>query len=75
MIVNPGENCWVHCNFTQGKCSWCGSDGYCCRKDYYPCGNGCDGSFGGDGIHACVPKPIGKLIFKSNLHIYIYQMH
>ena len=73
-LENPGQNCWFHCNFTQGKCSWCGSDGYCCRKNW-TCGNGCDGSFGGDGIHACVLKPTGKLILKRNLHIYIYCKH
>ena len=73
-LVNAGQDCLTSCNGTQGKCSWCGSDGYCCRKAW-PCGNGCDGSFGGDDFHACVLKPTGKLIIKRHLHINKYSKH
>ena len=33
--------------------------GYCCRKGYHDTSHGCDGSFGGDGIHACALKLCG----------------
>merc|ERR1719471_2275410 len=56
VLKNAGQDCWNGCNYKQGKCSWCGLDGYCCRKGWTP-GNGCDGSFGGDNIHACVLNP------------------
>jgi len=55
-LENAGQKCWNHCHGTQGKCSWCGLDGYCCRKGWFP-GNECDGSFGGHGDHVCVLKP------------------
>ena len=54
-LENSGQDCWSECNYQQGLCSWCGSEGYCCRKNYY--GDGCDGSFGGDTAHVCVLKP------------------
>ena len=55
---NAGKSCWKQCNRQQGKCDWCGSDGYCCRKNFWKnTENGCDGSFGGNRKHACVLKP------------------
>ena len=59
-LVNAGQDCLTSCNGIQGKCSWCGSDGYCCRKGWTP-GNGCDGSFGGNDKHACDVKPTSEL--------------
>jgi len=55
-LENGGENCWTDCKGKQGKCAYCGFDGYCCRKDW-TAGNGCDGSFGGEKEHQCVLKP------------------
>ena len=55
-LENVGENCWSGCNKKQGKCRWCGTKGYCCRKDWQT-GNGCDGTFGGVNHHECYPKP------------------
>ena len=54
-LENAGEDCWGGCNSQQGKCDWCGTDGWCCRKDWI--GNGCDGTFGGQSNHQCVLKP------------------
>jgi len=53
-LLNPGANCWEGCNRRQGPCAWCGI-GYCCRKGWH--GNGCNGSIGGGGYHACVSRP------------------
>ena len=36
----------------EGKCDWCGTDGWCCRKGWV--GNGCDGTIGGSNGHQCV---------------------
>jgi len=57
---NLGSDCWSNCNRKQGKCSWCGRQGYCCRVDWSDKSNGCDGSVGGYGNHACVPPPEGS---------------
>ena len=54
-LENAGEDCWNGCNHKEGKCGWCGTDGWCCRKDWI--GNGCDGTFGGQSNHQCVLKP------------------
>merc|ERR1712129_160126 len=51
-LENGGQNCWGDCNNQQGKCAWCGTDGWCCRKGWT--GNGCDGTYGGDDHHLCV---------------------
>ena len=58
-LQNAGEDCWHHCNGEQGLCDWCGADGWCCRQGW-TVGNGCDGSFGGENMHACVLKPAAK---------------
>ena len=39
----------------EGKCDWCGTDGWCCKKTFV--GNGCDGTFGGINQHTCTLKP------------------
>ena len=57
-LENAGRDCWNGCKKQQGKCEWCGFDGYCCRKNFAP-GNGCDGSFGGQNRHVCVLKDEG----------------
>jgi len=54
-IKNLGENCWTGCEKTQGKCNWCGDDGYCCRKGI--AGNECNGAFGGVSGYECVLNP------------------
>jgi len=52
-LENVGEHCWHGCNKIQGKCSWCGPNGYCCRKGWKS-NDGCDGRVGGHNFHACV---------------------
>ena len=67
-LMNANTNCWYECGGKQGKCSWCGSDGWCCRKNgnnpyWLPSAqsNGCDGTFGGEDEHRCVLKPCSGL--------------
>ena len=65
-VRNEGKDCWYPCTNMnmagQGRCGYCGTGGMCCRKGSR--GGGCDGSFGGDGRHACVPfTGTGNLIF------------
>ena len=55
LIRHEGRNCWYNCNEKQGKCSWCGSEGWCCKLGWN--GNGCDGTLGGRDSHICVRKP------------------
>ena len=43
-LKNGGEDCWDECNSQGGKCAWCGTDGWCCRKGEDWIGNGCDGT-------------------------------
>ena len=61
-LENGGTNCWNGCNKHQGKCTWCGADGWCCRQGWWDKGNGCDGTFGGSGHHHCVLKPSEALV-------------
>ena len=67
-LNNMGKDCWGKCYQSQGPCSWCGPEGYCCTrktgwKDF---SSGCDGSFGGDKRHECALKP-GKSSQPSNI--------
>jgi len=55
-LENVGKDCWTGCNQKEGKCDWCGSSGWCCRKNWS--GNGCDGSIGGPFNHQCVSNPV-----------------
>ena len=55
-LLNSGKNCWSNCNNQQGKCLWCGRDGWCCRKNWI-LSHGCDGTFGGETGHQCTLKP------------------
>ena len=68
-LEHAGEDCWNRCKVdgitVDGKCKWCGTDGWCCRQGSV--GNGCDGTFGGENGHICTLKP-GKL---SSLSIYL----
>ena len=57
-LDNAGEECWWECNKQQGKCDWCGTEGWCCRIDWT--GNGCDGSIGGTENHQCVLNGVGQ---------------
>ena len=59
-----GEECFSYCNEQSGHCSWCGTEGICCRK--YFTGDGCDGLIGGEDKHRCVPKPGIVYSFKSS---------
>ena len=61
-VKNEGEKCWRKCNKKAGPCSWCGSDGMCCRQGWT--GNGCDGNVGGTNRLECTkPPPEGKRQF------------
>ena len=55
---NDLKDCWDSCSWTaQGDCdNFCGTDGKCCRQGVTYGSAGCDGIFGGDGYHACIPK-------------------
>ena len=71
-IENEGKGCWDECKQNQGKCSWCGSMGYCCRKDYFDLSKGCDGTFGGDADnHVCV-KPPGNYSMYSYMFSFMF---
>ena len=60
VLENAGQDCWNGCNQQQGKCSWCGAEGFFCQKGWQ--GNECDGSFGGESMHACELKPEGNVV-------------
>ena len=51
-LENAGQNCWYRCHFKEGKCDWCGPEGYCCRQNWI--GRECDGISGGKNSHQCV---------------------
>ena len=53
-LEHADENCWNICNLAEGKCTWCGTEGWCCQIGSI--GNGCDGSYGGNNIHQCALK-------------------
>ena len=55
-LLNEGVDCYPNCGGQQGKCSWCGSEGFCCREGWHDTSNGCDGTFGGQRQHECVLK-------------------
>ena len=69
-LENGGISCYSECNQIQGKCDWCGTDGWCCRKDWV--GNGCDGTFGINNHHQCVLKP-GNLDFQRTVLLFNFQ--
>ena len=54
VLKNTGKDCWDECSQKDGPCTWCGTEGLCCRKGYT--GNGCNGQMGGDSMHMCVTK-------------------
>ena len=53
---NYGKDCWNECNETQGPCSWCGPEGWCCSKDFKH--YGCGGSFKVENYHVCVDQGV-----------------
>jgi len=55
-LMNTGEDCWHECGSKEGPCSWCGTEGLCCRKGWT--GNGCSGNMGGDDMHMCVKEEV-----------------
>ena len=75
-LKNTGLDCWGACSQTQGPCSWCGTHGYCCtrKSGWTNTSNGCDGTFGGQGMHECTLKPgkwfIIDLLFKFVNRLY-----
>lgn len=52
---NLGEDCGRGRCKRQGFCSWCGTEGRCCRKGYL--GGGCEMQMGGENNHICVKDP------------------
>ena len=56
-VRHNGEDCWYACTnmnmANEGRCGYCGTGGMCCKKGSRK--NGCDGSFGGNSRHECVP--------------------
>ena len=59
LLEHGGEDCWSNCK-KSGKCDWCGTQGFCCRKGVI--GGGCDG-WGGPSNHQCFLRPTGDKIF------------
>ena len=63
-LKNAGKKCWVNCGEKEGPCSWCGTEGLCCRKGWT--GNGCSGIMDIDVGHVCVREEVvGKFIYKA----------
>ena len=63
-LANADQDCLSNCNSKQGKCKFCGTEGYCCKKGSTP-GNGCDGSFGGK--HTLIS--VGSFVQLQNGHV------
>jgi len=57
-LHHTGEDCWSGCNRKQGRCSWCGPTGYCCRKGWHS--HGCNG-MGGTHNHVCTNHAFEKV--------------
>ena len=72
---NHGKDCWDECDEQQGLCSWCGTGGFCCRKELKLAyiGNGCDGNFGGDNYHACAIPPGKNNFVKEGILLLCWQ--
>ena len=72
-VKNLGESCWNECHKKEGKCEWCGPEGYCCQKNYKSTNKhdvDCNGgAFGGKKQHECVPK-YSLFTFKSHKSIF-----
>merc|ERR1712038_209653 len=67
-VKNLGEgDCWYKCGGKQGKCDWCGPDGYCCRQGSEWNKDGCDGKVGGKNRHECTASGYIK---NSNMGCY-----
>lgn len=57
-VNNKGSACWGPCGAKQGKCSYCGSEGYCCRFGWHDKFGGCTGRMGLSGKgHVCTDPP------------------
>merc|ERR1739844_183165 len=54
-VKNEGKDCWRGCGRKEGKGSWSGGNGMCCRRGWV--GNGCDGKIGGPRNHQCTAAP------------------
>jgi hypothetical protein len=63
-LLHSGEDCWVGCNYQEGRCTnFCGSQGACCRKSFTGNAESCrSGELGCFGRHCCVnaaqPAPV-----------------
>ena len=67
VLQNTKKNCWKPCKKKQGRCSYCGTRGMCCRKGWKDKSGGCDGTFGGKNHHNCVLKPrIGMFLKRKD---------
>ena len=54
-IRHEGESCYASCGRWDGRCGYCGNNGYCCKKDQKGCG--CDGEMGVAGKgYVCTEK-------------------
>ena len=51
LTANIGIPCWKECEAKQGYCSFCGSEGKCCRLGWP--GRGCNGLMGANDTHVC----------------------
>ena len=68
-VRNEGEGCWGNCGKWEGRCGYCGNNGYCCRKDWLGCG--CDGEMGVEGKgHVCAEKLTTGNISHTYIDIY-----
>ena len=71
-LMNAGEDCWYECGRKEGPCSWCGTEGLCCRKGWT--GNGCSGNIGGDDMPRCVKEEVaGKFNLLSQKILFLWK--
>ena len=60
-VQNENQRCLDSCDGKEGRCGWCGPDGWCCMLGVI--GNGCTGNMGlGSQDHVCTRE--GTLKFK-----------
>ena len=66
--IGDYNDCWKHCEFKSGSCSWCGLGGYCCSGIAGDCANSQlvplieYREITGNGYHMCIipTKQIGQ---------------
>jgi len=85
-VQNEGKECWSRCGSNNGRCSYCGTAGLCCRYGYT--GGGCDGKMGltepdgnggwntgGGGDHRCTAPVTGKSVKYRGHHCTVKDMN